>query len=240
MGKNTFHNYALLAGEEITLTEKSGRYPSQQEAEKRIVLDVARKLAVRPDDSLLDIGSGIGQLTIPLSFLVEQVTVVDHPVVLEELQTRFKGPNISALPGDFLDVEVGRCKYQKVLMYSVIQTVADFDHFQLFIRKAIDALRPGGRFLLGDLPNRDKKRRFNESNEGTAFNETWARLEGSKTDVREEALLPDDERIEISDQLIVETLSYYRREGMHVYVLDQPVDLPWGRTREDLLFIKPD
>ena len=239
MGNNTFQNYALLAGENITLTEKSGRYPSQEDAEKRIIFDIAEKLDLQPDDALLDIGSGVGQLTIPLSFMVRQVTAIDHPTVLKEFRARFTGLNISSVAGDFVDVEVGAEKYQKVLMYSVIQTVSDLTHFRLFISKAVNALKPGGRFLLGDLPNRDKKKRFNESDEGIIFNETWANLEQSKTDVREDLLLPDDKRVEISDDLIVETLSQYRREGLHVYVLDQPSNLPWGKTREDLLFIKP-
>ena len=52
-----------------------------------------------PEDTLLDIGAGIGTLAIPLSFLVRSVTTIDHADVLARLKARALRTGMSAGPG---------------------------------------------------------------------------------------------------------------------------------------------
>src|SRR2546422_7101537 len=56
-----------------------------------------RSLDIQPDDRLLDIGAGIGTLTIPLSFYVADVVAIDHPDCLKRLKGRAPEENIRTL-----------------------------------------------------------------------------------------------------------------------------------------------
>jgi hypothetical protein len=41
------------------------------------------------------------------------------------------------------------------------------------------------------------------------------------------------------DKTVLELAGRFRSEGFHAYMLPQPADLPFGRTREDMLVIRP-
>ena len=74
MSKVSFDNYGKLAKEARDPTIVAGRYAIQAPAERSILPDVLKKLHIRPDDKLLDIGCNVGALLIPLSYLVRAVT----------------------------------------------------------------------------------------------------------------------------------------------------------------------
>ncbi len=238
MNSNAFINYSFLVGQDLSPTEMSGRYPSQRVSERRLLFDVAEKLALDATDEVLDIGCGVGQLALPMSFLVEQVTVVDHAEVIAKMQSRLKAQNIGYLAGDFLEVAVEENTFDKVLSYSVVQNLEDEQQLQNFVTKAVSVLRPGGRLLIGDVSNVDKKRRFQSSTFGARFEEEWRRSEGSATNIDRSALLPEGHRLEFTDRIVLNLLGMLRDEGSDAYVLPQPSDLPWGLTREDILVVK--
>jgi hypothetical protein len=112
-----------------------------------------------------------------------------------------------------------------------------------FIDAAAGLLRPQGRLLLGDLPNADHKRRFQESAAGQEFQTEWERL--SKGATAEDRLRVEDfvggltTAGMFDDAVALEILAAMRSKGLHSYVLPQPEDLPFGRTREDILIVKP-
>ena len=75
---NSWEYYSTLANQDISETMKNGRYPFQEDAERRIVPDVMRKLAPKPDDILLDIGFGTGTILVPFSFVVREAYGIDN------------------------------------------------------------------------------------------------------------------------------------------------------------------
>ena len=44
-----------------------------------------------------------------------------------------------------------------------------------FVQQCIDILRPGGALLLGDLPNRNSRKRFADAHEGAKFDLQWSK-----------------------------------------------------------------
>ncbi len=235
MGKASFENYGRLANQSLSFTEQSGRYPSQSYDERRILADVMAKLDVSPEDSLVDIGCGLGLLLLPLSFIVERALGIDHPEVVGALQKRIGGDQVSVLPGNFLDVDTNEIRATKILCYGVVQSLATESELYMFLDKALGMLKPGGKMLIGDISNVDRKGRFQASEFGQDFERNWAAENRSQTKVERHKLLPEDDRIEFNDELVCAVLLHARKQGFDSFVLPQPPELPWGYTREDIL-----
>lgn len=236
MAHEVYESYGVRATQKMLPTELAGRYRSQVQDERRILIDILKKLEIGPDNRLLEIGCGPGQILIPLSFLVSDATGVDHPRVCSVFEERFQSENLTLIPGDFMDIGFGSNTFDRILLYGVVQYLTGEKELISFVRKALKLLEPGGRMLIGDLPNIDKKKRFLNSESGKVFDEKWRKNslpESSPSDFhRAEGL------VEINDKLISGMVMTLRKDGFHSYVLPQDEDLPFGRSREDLLVIR--
>lgn len=239
MSRITFENYGLAAQKEANVTVVSGRYAVQQSAERLIVRDVAEKLNLQPDDRLLEIGCGPGNLLIPLSFEVAHATGIDHPEVCRRLRARFSDPRIDVIPTNFFDYEPKGEVYDKILIYSVVNTLADRDEAFRFIDKAVGLLKRGGRLLLGDIANADRKRRFLASEQGRAFQQEWERaMEAAQSRDGDASPIDyphDADVFQPDDGFLLDCLGRYRSRGFHAYCLPQPAALPFDHTREDII-----
>jgi len=234
MSEITFENYGKLAGLNLTSTETSGRYPSQADSERSIILDVVRKLDICSTDTVLDIGCGCGLLLLPLSFMVRYCCGVDHPSVVSKLSTRLSCENIRLHGANFLQLTLDE-KFSKILCYGVLQNLSSYDEVCELVDRALSFLKPGGKILFGDISNTDKKRRFQSTEKGAAFEAEWARSSGSSTSYDPLLLTVDPLRVEFTDQLVLRLILHIRSRGYNAYVMDQPSSLPWGFTREDIL-----
>lgn len=239
MSSTSFDNYSQLARlQDADNTEVAGRYSFQSSAERRIIKDVTEKLALNSDDSLLEIGCGPGNILLPLSYQVARSAGIDNHAALERLAARCGKPmHIETYPGDFLSMELPSPLFSKVLIYSVLQYVDSVASAIQFLQRALSLLRPGGRLMLGDLPNQDKKHRFMVSQAGAIASQEWRTL---VEDVGSHPLsdLPQDDRLlVVNDDLLLTLLQCGRKEGYESYLLPQPTDLPFGHTREDLIFV---
>ena len=67
--------------------------------------------------------------------------------------------NIDYLPGNFLDLKIDHV-FNKIISYSVLHYLRDYDEVLKFIRKAILLLNKGGCALFDDIPNSSTKNRF--------------------------------------------------------------------------------
>jgi 2-polyprenyl-3-methyl-5-hydroxy-6-metoxy-1,4-benzoquinol methylase len=234
MSRKSFENYGTLAELVQDSTRVAGRYKIQESAERNILWDVVQKLKLGPDDTLLDIGCNAGNLTIPLSFLVAETTGIDHPRCLHRLRKSFP-EGIELIAGNFLDLSISM-KFTRILCYTVLQYLSDLEEVTAFVDKAVSLLRPGGRALFGDLPNRSLKKRFLESSTGQDFSIRWEELR-KRSSGEELPFDPDPVLVNIDDESILTLMARYRARGYESYVLAQPPDLPFGRTREDLLIV---
>ena len=220
---------------------QADRLPPQAEAERLIVLDIVAKTGLRPSHRLLDLGCGPGTLSIPLSFFVESVVSMDHPAVVQRAAERFSPDNIEWIGGEFpKDRPSG--DFDVVIIYNMLHCLTCLDEAFAFAREAGRLLRPGGRLLIGDLPNRDSKRRFQTSEAGRAFEEEWRKLSAAVTAGESPTLrIPSGSDMigAFDDKTVLELAGRFRSEGFHAYMLPQPADLPFGRTREDMLVIRP-
>lgn len=232
--------FGKLATLDIDPTIQAGRYSFQAAAERRVLGDVLPKLQLEPHHRVLDIGCGSGILTIPVSFLVREIVALDHPDIVAMLQRRFVSDRISYVGGRFPEA-LADGEFDRVIAYSVLPSIETYDLVKEFALAAARFVRPGGRLLLGDIPNRDRQARFRASETGKAFEVEWAKL-------REGHVLANDaerEAIEelsrarqlggITDAQMCDLLLALRDAGCEAYLVEQHPDLPFGRTREDIV-----
>jgi cyclopropane fatty-acyl-phospholipid synthase-like methyltransferase len=230
--------YAALARSGVDATRQAGRYGVQTAAEALIPADIAPKLALAPHHRLLEIGCGPGALLAGLAPMVASTTGLDHADVIATA-----GPmpaNVTLRAGGFPDADVGD-GWDRVLVYSVLHCLPDVAAAAAFAHAAARRLAPGGRLLIGDLPNRDRAARFKASDAGRAFEADWA--------ARRAAAGPEPEAVSVlaqadqiggfTDAQLSDLQTAFRSDGFDAWILPQDPDLPFGRTREDLLVVRP-
>ena len=242
MSRVSFDNYGRLASDDEDSTVISGRYSIQRQPERLIVIDVVKKLQIGPDDRLLEIGCGAGNLLIPLSFMVKTALGIDHSHVCEYLRSRFGSPQIELIGINFLDFEPGPLlSFDKILIYSVLNTLSDEKEAMAFLDKAVALLAPRGRLLLGDIANFDCKQRFLSTQAGQTFDREWkAKLSTEDRHTSGQTFIDDEMVLRPSDEFVLSLLHRYRKKGYGTYLLSQPVYLPFGYTREDVLVVAPE
>lgn len=232
MSRISFENYGRLAKTNNQHTVIAGRYGVQRGAERRIPLDVAQKLVLQAEDRLLEIGCGTGNLLIPLSFMVGEATGVDHEMVIKRLGQRFNLSEISGITGNFLDLTLSD-KFDAILIYSVLHNLSSADEVFLFLEKALDRLAPHGRMLIGDIPNEDRKKAFLDSPEGKSFQKDWNKQKDNDDELLN--LPADPDTFSFNNKWVGKIIEFFENNGCNATVLRQPVDLPFGHTREDIL-----
>jgi 2-polyprenyl-3-methyl-5-hydroxy-6-metoxy-1,4-benzoquinol methylase len=243
MGRSQFEAYGELACTGVDPTAQAGRYATQREAERLIVLDLLPKLALTPTCHLLEIGCGSGNLLIPLSFLVATATGLDHPNVVSKGRQRFSATGIDWIGGEFPRDRPDQ-KFDRILVYSVLHCLPDFAAVSSFVRAAAALLGPSGRLVLGDIPNKDCKHRFIASEFGRAFDAQWraAALAAGPAVAADTTRTVFDGISSIGtldDQMMLDIVAFLRADGFHATIVSQAPDLPFGHTREDIVVIKP-
>lgn len=231
--------YGSLATMDVSPTVQAGRYGFQAEAERRILGDVLPKLRPEPHHRLLDIGCGAGALLVPLSYQVAEAVGIDHPDTIASLERRHVLDNVTLIGGGFPDT-APEGDFDRIIAYSVLHYMADMDAAKAFILAAAALLRPGGRLVIGDLPNRDRGARWRANPAAAAAEREWANLKesaaGDETTNRAMAQLARTSQLgNFSDAMIAELIQAARAAGYEAYWLPQAPDLPFGRTREDLV-----
>lgn len=237
MPNQHFEAYGRLAQSSFSPTQKAGRYSVQSLAERRILQDVVRKLDLGPGDRVLDIGCGAGLLAVPMCFLADRVTAVDHPDVVDALRAKVGIGNLDSHGGDFMEIDIDGWQYDKVIAYGVLQYQPSIAKVVEFFIRGLSCLSGGGRMLIGDLPNVDKKQRFLSSEAGQKFLASWnSQAEG---EVESPLASVTDSLVLVDDDLLLRLMKEARMRGYESYLLRQPPDLPFGHTREDLLVTAP-
>lgn len=224
MNKKVFNYYADLATKKLTYTEISGRYKFQHKKNKIIAKDILNKLNLKKKDTVLEIGSGPGLLANDLLAYCKEYTAIDNKNVLNLI----KNKKIKKINCNFFNYK-SKKKFNKIIIYSVLHCLTNYNDVYKFINKAINLIKPGGSLLIGDIPNEDKKKRFLKSNYGKKFKINWNKV--SKKAFKQFKF----STIKFSDKIILNIINNYRKKGYEVFVLSQNEKLPFSNTREDLI-----
>jgi cyclopropane fatty-acyl-phospholipid synthase-like methyltransferase/ribosomal protein S18 acetylase RimI-like enzyme len=241
MSGKTMDIYAERARTISDNTLASGRLLMTEEQAKRIVPHIKNVLDLQPNDRVLDIGSGFGRLTIPLSHMVKSITAVDHPDVLARL--RADAPNnqeIECLPGNFLSVDLGDRMFTKVFAWAMFHYLKDNAEIAAFLNKALAHMTHRGLLLLGDLPNDDYAEREFNTADGQRGAVAWTRDLMSTRQAHEaaEGGLPEDtELVTLNDTVIDGIVHAMKVKGHHARTIPQ-TGLEFSHRREDILIVR--
>ena len=103
-----------------------------------------------------------------------------------------------------------------------------------FLDRSLSLLAPGGRFLIGDIPNVSKRKRFFASETGIRFHKEFMQTSHSP-----EVSFNHIEEGAVDDAVIMALLMRARLSGFDSYIVPQPSHLPMANRREDILIIRP-
>ncbi len=240
----TFEKFRELARDDaLSPTEKVG-FPESYRAgkEEKILADIVGKLPnlAKANQRVLDIGPGCS----PLAFLIidfcrrkgHQLVLIDSAEMLDQLPDE---PFILKLPGYYptqtaqlFDQYAG--KMNVILTYSVLQYVFVEGNLYDFMDRTLGLLADGGEFLIGDIPNISKRKRFFSSSNGINFHQQFTES-GEVPTVQFNQLEPH----QIDDAVIVGLMMRCRAAGFDAFVVPQSADLPMANRREDILVRKP-
>jgi hypothetical protein len=232
----------LAADQTLSKYEKIG-FPDAYRAgfEDAIFADIRSKLPglEAVGGRVLDIGPGCSDLATMVIDLCRDrghsLTVIDSEPMLALLPSE---PFIDRRPGLFPTnrkslVDLSGA-VDTILMYSVFQYIfIDANPFDA-IDLCLDLLAPGGRALIGDIPNISMRNRFFASPAGLAFHHAFT----GRTDLPP-PMIDGPAAGLIDDSVIAGLLLRIRASGAHAYIMPQGTGLPMQNRREDLLICKP-
>lgn len=118
--------------------------------------------------------------------------------------------------------------FDAILVYSVIQYVEDKKSLFQFIDTACKLLAPGGRLLIGDIPNDNMRSRFALTDAGRHFFGRWAKHEGLDSRAGTHCL-------RIGDEEVLQILESLRKRQLNAWLVPQSLGLPMASRREDIL-----
>ncbi len=120
-------------------------YDSRPSYPPEIIDALRRDGGLAPGCRVLEIGPGTGQATVPLLAAGARVDAVElGPALAAHLRTRVPGEHLRVVVGAFEDVDLEPAAYDLVVAATAFHWVpADTG-----LRRAADALRPGGRLAL--------------------------------------------------------------------------------------------
>lgn len=239
----TYDDFRTLAREDgLSKYERIGFPDDYREgAEPAIFADIRSKLPVLDGNRarIADIGPGCSDLPMMLIDLCRgrghDLTLLDSEEMLANLpDAPFIDKQATRFPDCADWIARNRGTFDALLCYSVLHYVfADGSIFG-FLDSALSLLAPGGRMLIGDIPNVSRRKRFFSSQAGVAYHKAFMQTETSP--VVEFNRIEQDQ---IDDAVLFGLVQRARAEGFDAYVVPQDPALPMANRREDLLVMRP-
>lgn len=236
---------ALAQNPHLSEQEKIG-FPDAYRAgrEAAIFADILSKLPALTQGEgqmVVDIGPGCAALPRMLADLCRArghtLVYVDSPEMLALLggQTPLVRQCAGMFPQNLSDVlkTAGR-PADVVLCYSVLHYIYVDSNLFDFADAMVQLLAPGGRALIGDIPNISKRRRFFASENGQAFHRQFT---GSCEPYVVTYNEPSPGKID--DAVLLGLMQRVQGAGCDAYLLPQAADLPMANRRDDLLIARP-
>ena len=242
---NTYEGFKNLASRSnISKFEKIGFPDSYRDGhEFAICEDIVEKLQliIKKNQELLDIGSGCSDLPAHLLRIAQEnnhsLTLLDSEEMHQNLSmaVRSRTKQVNAQFPDcpeFIDEHQG--SFDSILCYSVIQYPFLESSIFKFLDSMLVLLKPGGRLLIGDIPNLSMKKRFLSSSSGKEFHKQYFGQD-SQVDINWSSIGFD----KMDDSVVIALIMRARTAGFHAYLVPQSENLPLSNRREDILIVKP-
>jgi 2-polyprenyl-3-methyl-5-hydroxy-6-metoxy-1,4-benzoquinol methylase len=237
----SFDNFKERANDKnLSKWEKIGFPDSYRKGLEQLIFnDICSKVNIKDAESVLDIGCGCSELVEQIIAYAktneQKLFLVDSDEMLSNIDLSLNYNNIHLVPGKFPDSELLKVLetniYDVIIVYSVIQYVFINQSIFHFIHECIKLLKPGGRLLIGDIPNYQVRERFLKSEEGLNFLSKASKVNNTID-------LHHDNIERIDDSVIMSLLFRFRNFGCETYLLPQSKNLPFSNRREDILIIK--
>jgi 2-polyprenyl-3-methyl-5-hydroxy-6-metoxy-1,4-benzoquinol methylase len=233
---------AMACDDSLSPNEKIGFPDSYREGKEEAILDdLIDKLPALALSGMtvVDIGPGCGALA---KRMIRHCTLRSHRLVLvdsaEMLSHLDDESGVEKVPARFPACEPMLQRYagraDAIVVYSVIHHVFLDGNLWAFFDQALSLLAPGGRMLIGDIPNVSKRSRFFASAAGARIHREFTGTDDAPP-VTCNQLAPDH----IDDSVVIALLMRARGQGFDAYVMPQPPALPMATRREDILVIRP-
>jgi SAM-dependent methyltransferase len=249
--QESIQRYAdLLKDGDVDLAVAVGRHSEHLGVGESIWDDITHKLKFKKSATFLDIGCGFGEVTrysmAATKALDMQLHLLDIEEALDRVKQEMKAeipPNTTFWNGIFPEASHASYfpqSFDLILVYSVLHYT---DQPEEFVEKAVSLLAPGGQLLIGDIPNVQKKGRFLSSETGRRFEAGYQKVALDEVPVYKDQFdfftQCENQNKKINDDFLSDVVNIYRAKGYHVYVLPQADDLPFCKTREDVLIVRP-
>ena len=239
----TYDDFRTLAREDgLSKYERIGFPDDYREgAEPAIFADIRSKLPVLDGNParIADIGPGCSDLPMMLIDLCRgrghDLTLLDSEEMLANLpDAPFIDKQATRFPDCADWIARNRGTFDALLCYSVLHYVFTDGSIFAFLDSALSLLAPGGRMLIGDIPNVSRRKRFFSSQAGVAYHKAFMQTETPP--VVEFNRIDQDQ---IDDAVLFGLVQRARAEGFDAYVVPQDPALPMANRREDLLVMRP-
>ena len=235
-----FDNYSEIA-KKVTENDSnilSARYKFLTTKYKSISRDISEKLSINKLDDILDIGTGDGKIVDSLSNLCKSATTIDSEEVINKIT---KNKNIIYLKGNIHEEgKKIKTRFDKILVYSVVQYFLDLKEVIIFINLCLKLLKDEGMILIGDIPNNDMDLRYQNTKN---YQKQSRNFEKKKklhlTKLEEDFFLQNKMKtIQFSDKALLTLLKKFNNLNYESYILPQKKGLPYSVKRVDFLIRK--
>jgi hypothetical protein len=239
-----FEDFKRMAADDaLSSVEKVGFPNEYREGKEQLIFeDIVRKtsnlnLSKR---KVMEIGPGCSKPAFMMIDLCRrqgnELILVDSQEMLNQLPD---SESVLKVPGrypmdcaDLFSKYAGRLDV--VVTYSVLHYVFVEANVFEFVDRTLGLLADGGQFLIGDIPNVSKRKRFFGSAGGVRFHQAYTASD-QVPEVRFNSVEPG----KLDDAVVLSILARCRASGFDAYALPQPPELPMANRREDILIVKP-
>lgn len=207
-------------------SEQVGRFRAgdEQAFNQRIAQHIADKLGLQPNERLLDVCCGNGELSALLAKKCREVVGSDLSArLLEVAQKTHPLPNLQFVKANSLHLGALNQKFDKIVLYFSFQYFERFEEGKQVIQELNTLLLPGGKLFIGDTPDARKwwvyyntpikvLRHFYQRSKGTeSMGRFWHPNEFKRI---------------------------AKAVGLELKILEVPTDLPYADYRFDAVFEK--
>lgn len=214
---------------------------------ERTFADIDRKVEFLPEDLVLDVGGGVGQISGLIAKKSREVVLADGAEEALRLAREILKAS-SNVSYEQVDLETQRLpfadsRFDKVICYSVIHYLKDHKSLEQFLVELLRITKSGGKIFLGDVPLADKGKLYLKERKKYPLKNFLANLKyyGKKwITILIYRFLKVNEKQVSGMALTRDNLGGLLGEiqGITYQWLKQDPNLPFANSREDLLIVK--